>query len=313
MTLKPLVRWISNYRIPKALSAAVVISLLLVATGIGFFGLVQPALEWVNKAPQHMTHLRRRVQKIFPSIVPFNLAAEAVTDLGASEAEKKAEQKKSPTVKVTDKRGADSILNWTGTFLMVASETLVLLYLLLASGDLFTKKLVHVMPTLSDKKHAVEISREIEQHISRYLLSVSLINVGLGVLVGGGLHLMGLPNAGMWGIVAAVLNYVPYLGPLVGVILLSTAGLLSFDSLWWVFLPPAWYLLLHLIEANIITPVLIGHRFSINPVVIFVSLIFWTWLWGVPGALMSMPILASIKVVCDRIPRLSSLSELLAN
>ena len=97
------------------------------------------------------------------------------------------------------------------------------------------------------------------------------------------------------------------------VIVLGAVGLLTFDTVWKGLLPPAWYLLLHLLEANLITPVLLGRRFSLNPVVIFVSLIFWTWLWGVPGALLSVPILVSIKVVCDRVPALSSVSELLAS
>src|ERR1019366_4952173 len=96
-------------------------------------------------------------------------------------------------------------------------------------------------------------------------------------------------------------------------LVLATVGLLTFDSLWKGLLPPAWYLLLHLLEANLITPVLLGRRFTVNPVVIFVSLIFWTWLWGVPGALLSVPILVSIKVICDRVPSLSSVSELLTS
>jgi predicted PurR-regulated permease PerM len=106
---------------------------------------------------------------------------------------------------------------------------------------------------------------------------------------------MGVPNAAMWGIFVAVLNFVPYFGPVAGVIVLATVGLLTFDTLWQGLLPPAWYLLLHLLEANLITPVLLGRRFTLNPVVIFVSLIFWTWLWGVPGALLSVLILVSIK------------------
>jgi predicted PurR-regulated permease PerM len=123
---------------------------------------------------------------------------------------------------------------------------------------------------------------------------------------------MGVPNAAMWGMLVAVLNFVPYFGPAAGIALLATVGLLTFDTLWTAFLPPAWYLLLHLLEANIITPVLLGHRFTLNPVVIFVSLIFWTWLWGVPGALLSVPILVSIKAVCDRVPAMSPVSELLS-
>jgi predicted PurR-regulated permease PerM len=192
-------------------------------------------------------------------------------------------------------------------------ESLVLLYLLLASGDLFLQKLVRVMPTMSDKKRAVEISHEIQQQISNYLFSVSLINTGLGIIVGGGLYWLGVPNAAMWGVLIALLNFIPYFGPFAGISLLAVVGLLTFDTLWKGLLPPAWYLLLHLLEANFITPVLLGRRFTLNPVVIFVSLMFWTWLWGVPGALLSVPILVSIKVICERVPSMSHISELLTS
>jgi len=312
MALKPFIRWFSWCHIPPAFSAAMVLCLLVAAIGIGFLQLGRPALVWLNEAPQHMTELRQRVQKLFPRLAHFNQAAAAVNDLGATEEEKKEQQKKTPTVKVEDNRGTGSILNWTGTLLVGIGETLVLLYLLLASGDLFLQKLVRVMPTLNDKKRAVEISHEVQHNISNYLFSVSLINIGMGAVVGGGLYFMGVPNAATWGMFVAVLNFVPYFGPVFGFILLATVGLLTFDTLWQGILPPAWYLMFHLLEANLITPVLLGRRFTLNPVVIFVSLIFWTWLWGVPGALLSVPILVSIKVVCDRVPRLSPAGELLA-
>jgi len=312
MALKPLIRWLAGWHIPPALSAAVVLCLLVTAIGIGFFQLGRPALTWMNEAPQHMTDLRQRFQRIFPRLARFNRAAAAVNNLGATEAEKKEEQKTAPTVEVKDSRGTGSMLNWTGTLLAGLGETLVLLYLLLASGDLFLQKLVHVMPTLHDKKRAVEISHEIQQNISNYLFSVSLINLGLGIVVSVGLYFMGVPNAAMWGMFVALLNFVPYFGPAAGILLLAAVGLLAFDTMWQSLLPPGWYLLLHLLEANLITPVLLGRRFTLNPVVIFVSLIFWTWLWGVPGALLSVPILVSIKVVCDRVPALSSVTELLS-
>jgi len=312
MTLKPLIRWLSCCHIPPTLSAAVVLCLLMAAIGIGFFQLGRPALTWLNDAPQHMTELRQRVQTIFPRLARFSEAATAVNDLGATEEEKKAEQLKAPTVEVKYSRGTSSILNWTGTLLAGIVETLVLLYLLLASGDLFLQKLVRVMPTLRDKKSAVEISHEIQQNISHYLFSVSLINIGLGIVVSGGLYFMGVPDAAMWGVLVAALNFVPYFGPVVGVVLLAIVGLLTFGTLWQGFLPPAWYLLFHLLEANFITPILLGRRFTLNPVLIFVSLIFWIWLWGVPGALLAVPILVSIKVISDRVPAMSPVSELLS-
>jgi predicted PurR-regulated permease PerM len=309
MTLKPLIRWLSYGHIPPTISAAIVLCLLVAAVGIGFFQLGRPAMTWMNDAPAHMAELRHRVQRMFPRVARFNQAADAVNNLGAAE----EEQKKVTTVELKTSRVPSSFINWTGTFLVGVGEMLVLLYLMLASGDLFLQKLVHVMPTFREKKNAVEISHEIQQNISNYLFSVSLINIGLGALVSGGLYLLGVPNAVMWGVLVAVLNFIPYFGPVTGILLLATVGLLTFDSLWKGLLPPAWYLLLHLLETNLITPVLLGRRFTLNPVVIFVSLIFWTWLWGVPGALLSVPILVSIKVICDRVPTMSSVSELLTS
>ena len=308
MTLKPLIRWLSYCHIPPAISAAVVLCLLVAAVGIGFFQLGRPAMTWMNEAPQHMTELRQRVQRIVPGAARFSQAAAAVNNLGATE----EEQRRSPTVEIRTSR-FPSLFDWTGTFLVGIGETLVLLYLMLASGDLFLQKLVHVMPTMGDKRRAVEISHEIQHKISNYFFSVSLINLGLGILVSGSLYWLGVPNAAMWGTLVAVLNFIPYFGPVAGIILLGAVGLLTFDAFWKAILPSAWYLLLHLLEANFITPVFLGRRFTLNPVVVFVFLIFWTWLWGVPGALLSVPILVSIKVVCDHVPALSSVSELLTS
>jgi predicted PurR-regulated permease PerM len=312
VTLKPLIRWLSYCHIPPPLGAAIVLAVLVAGVSLGFFQLGRPALIWVDQAPQHLTELRQRVQKLLPPGARFREAAAAVNNLGATEAEKKEEQKQAPTVQVKDNHSSASLINWTENLLVGLGETMVLLYLLLASGDLFLQKLVRVMPTLRDKKRAVDISHEVQQNISNYLFSVSLINIGLGLMVSAGLYFMGVPNPVMWGLLAAILNFVPYFGPVGGVIVLAAVGLLTFDTLWKGLLPPAWYLSLHLLESNLITPVLLGRRFTLNPVVIFVSLIFWTWLWGVPGALLSVPILVSIKVICDRVPAMSSVSELLS-
>jgi len=308
MTLKPLIRWLSQCRLRPALGAAVVLSVFGVGIGIGFVKLGTPAMKWINDTPTHMAQLRQRVLKMLPPAVRFNLAADAVNNLGATE----AEQHRPPMVEVKDNRSSNAFMNRTGTVLAGAGEALVLLYLLLASGDLFLQKLVHVLPTLGDKKRAVEICHEIQQNISNYLFTVSLINIGLGVIASVGLYFLGVPNAAMWGLLVAALNFVPYFGPLAGIILLGAVGILTFDTWLQALLPPAWYLLLHLLEANLVTPHLLGRRFTLNPVVIFISLIFWTWLWGVPGALLSVPILVSLKVVCDRVPAMSSLSELLS-
>jgi predicted PurR-regulated permease PerM len=309
MTLKPVIRWFGYCRIRPAFAAAILLVILITTSGVAFFQLGRPAVAWMNGAPQHMVELRHKVEKMFPRIARFSEAATAVHDLGATQ----PDQGKVTTVELKTSNVPTTFINWTGAFLASLGETLVLLYLLLASGDMFLQKLVHVMPTFRDKKRAVEISREIQQNISNYLFSVSVINIALGAVASGGLYFLGVPNAGMWGMLVALLNFVPYFGPVSGMALLTSVGLLTFETLWQAVLPPLWYLLLHLVESNLVTPVLLGRRFTLNPVVIFVSLIFWTWLWGVPGALLSVPILVSIKAVSDRVASLSSLSEILTS
>lgn len=311
MTLKPLIDWLSRYHLPKTFSAAVVLIILITGAGIGFSQLGRPALQWINEAPEHVSELRHRLQERFPWIGSFNEAMAALNNFGATEYGKTTVRPEQPTLAVNLSHDTGSILNWTRSLLVRIGETLVLLYLLLASGDLFSHKLVHIMPTWRDKKRAVEINHEIQFNISHYLFSVTLINLVLGIIAGGGFYFMHVPNAAMWGMMVAILNYVPYFGPIAGMTLLAVVGLLTFDTLPLALLPFGWYLLLHLLEANFITPIVLGLRFTLNPVVIFISLIFWTWLWGMPGALLSVPILVSIKVVCDRVKTLSLVSELL--
>jgi predicted PurR-regulated permease PerM len=309
--LRPLVRWLTALKLPTPVAAAVVFCLLLAVMVFGVFQIERPAVKWLNEAPQHMTTIRHRFLRLFPKALHLPEATEAVTQLGETTADKKP-QDGVPVVEVRQQpRGPGPILNWTGTLLGGLGEVLVLSYLLLAAGDLFLQKVVRVTPTLRGKIQAVEISHEIQQNISTYLFSISLINIALGTLLGLGLSLMGVPNAVMWGVLAAVLNFVPYFGPICGVILLAAVGLLTFDNPLQGLLPPGLYLILHLIESNLVTPILLGKRFTLNPVAIFVSLMFWLWLWGIPGALLAVPVLVSVKVVCDRIPALSYLGELI--
>lgn len=320
MALKPLMRWVAVIHLGPSLSAAVIFVALVTFLGVGFTQLGRPAVAWIDDAPQHVADLKARMQRLYPNAMKMGHAVAAVSDLGAATGAaanasgpglKKASQKAPSTVEIRDQRGTTSILNWTGTVLAGLGEVLVLIYLILASGDLFLHKLVRVMPTLKDKKQAIEFSHEIQQNISNYLFAVTLINAVLGALVAGGLYLIGVPKAGMWGMLVAVMNFVPYFGPVIMIIILAIVGILSFDTLWQGLLPAAWFTALHLLESNFVTPILLGRRFTLNPVAIFVSLMFWLWLWGIPGALLSAPILVLVKAVCDRLPRAVFVSELI--
>ncbi|HEY1791658.1 MAG TPA: AI-2E family transporter [Opitutaceae bacterium] len=311
--LRPFMRGLARLGLRPAFSGAVVCAALMAVVGLGFFELARPAIRWMDEAPSHLSEMRGKFQQRFPNAARFGHAIDSLSDVGVASVARAHEEQPVQTVEIKDRRGANSILNWTGTVVAGLGEVFVLVYLLLASGDLFMHKLVRVMPTLRDKKRAVEITHEVQTNLSNYLFSVSVINICLGTIGAAGFHFLGVPRAAMWGMLAAVLNFVPYFGPILVVLLLAVVGMLSFDSVPQWVLPACWYLVLHLLESNFVTPILLGRRFTLNPVAIFVSLMFWLWLWGIPGALLAVPILVSVKAICDRVPNATYISELIGS
>jgi predicted PurR-regulated permease PerM len=170
-----------------------------------------------------------------------------------------------------------------------------------------------MLPRRKDKKRAMTITHETEHAISTYLFTVAIINCCLGTCVGLIMLFVGMPNPLMWGVMAALLNFIPYFGPLVGVGILAVAGLVQFDSWAHGILPSICYLCLHGVEANLITPTVLGHRLILNPVMVFISLMFWSWFWGVVGAFLTVPILMATKIVCDHVEGLAPIGELLGS
>ena len=308
MMLKPPTRWLRRCHLPVSAAAAIVVACALVVVGYGATHLARPASEWLDRAPENIPKLKQKFAHVLAPAARLTAAAADVGNLDAAERTTKIVQ----PVEVKDNRMASTMFTWTWSLLAGIGETVALLFLLLAWGERFVQKLVPMLPTLRDKKQIVEISRELENHISRYLFSVALINFGFGVAVGGALHLAGMPNAMMWGAAAALANFVPYFGPAVAVAAVAVAGLIEFDTLGSALLPAACYLGLHLIETNAVTPLVLGRRFTLNPVIIFVAVIFGIWLWGVTGAFLAVPLLVALKVMCERVQMLSSLGEFLS-
>jgi predicted PurR-regulated permease PerM len=189
--------------------------------------------------------------------------------------------------------------------------TVLVLYFLLVAGEIFLRRIVEVLPNFSDKRQAVDISQQIEADISAYLLTITAMNAAVGVATAVAMYLCGLGDPLLWGATAFLLNYVPILGPLFGVGIFLLAGMLSFDSLWSALLPPAIYFGIHLAEGETLTPMLLARRFTLNPVLVILSLVFWFWMWGVPGAILAVPMLAILKIVCDRVRPLKALGHVL--
>jgi predicted PurR-regulated permease PerM len=221
----------------------------------------------------------------------------------------------SPTVRGAPAATASSlwVTLFTGTRAVAGGlfETVLVLFFLLLAGDTFLRRLVEILPRFSDKRQAVDISQQIEADISIYLLTVTIMNACVGIATALVMRLCGLGDPILWGAVAFLLNYVPILGPTLGVVTFILAGLLTIDSLWGALLPAVLYLGIHLIEGETITPMLLARRFTLNPVLVILSLIFWYWMWGVPGAILAVPMLAITKIICDRIQILAALGHFL--
>ncbi len=227
-----------------------------------------------------------------------------MTNLNAEEKGRKVEVRK-PSF-------GETWLAPTQDFVIGGGTVLVLLFFLLASGDLFLRKLVTVLPRFEDKKTAVEISRQIEHDISRYLFSICVINLFFGAAIGIAMVFLGMPNPLLWGAMAGLLHFVPFLGAVVGMTVVTLVAAITLDGAGAILLVPATYFGLNIIEEYVVVPLVLGRRLMLNPVVLFVWLIFWGWLWSVPGALMAVPLLAIMKIVCDHVEPLGAIGEFIA-
>jgi predicted PurR-regulated permease PerM len=308
LILYPAVRALKRVRVPEPLGAAIIVGALAIALGFGLYQLFEPATDWIGKMPKVVQQVERKLWSVRKSMEEVSKAAEKVEALTNVEG-----RSKRPQQVVAGQRSLVSrIWDTTQNVVLSAGATLVLLFFILASGDMFLRKLVRVLPTLTDKKTAVHVARTIQTAIARYLFTITCINLGLGVLTAAAMHLLGMPNAVLWGVLVFLLNYVPYIGPALSGTVLTVVAFLTFDDLTDVLMVPLVYFTLEIIEGQFVTPLLTGRSLTLNPVMIFLSMLLWGWLWGAIGALMAVPILMTFKIFCDHIASLSAVGEFLS-
>lgn len=301
--LSPLVRSLHRLHIPIPLGAALVLVSLLGVTALALYHLSGPASSWVEQAPTALRQAEYNLRGLTESVGKVEEATEQLENLTGGDQDE--------TVQVEQTTMSDALLSQTQQFAISAAVVFFLLYFLLASGDLFLRKLVHVLPMLRRKRIAVQIAHSIENDLSRYLFTYAMINTALGTVVGFGFYLLGLPDPVLWGLMVAVLNFVPYLGPLVGVSIIGIVAFVSFESTVRALAAPALYFTINALEGNLVTPLVMGRRLQLNPVAIFLSLTFWGWIWGLAGALLAVPLLVALKIICDNVATLAPLGEFL--
>lgn len=307
LVLMPVVRFLRRkLRLPDVVSSGLIVIGLAAVTIGGVYLLHRPAVNWLRELPQGFARMEDEIRELRRPVEELHQAAEQV-DAAANVSDGSALE-----VKVKQPGSVDMLIDGLQGLVIGGFMVGAYVFFLLASGDMFLLKLVRVIPKFEDKKLAVTIVHEIQEDIASYVFTITLINIALGVTVGGVLYALGVPNAGLWGVMATVLNYVPYLGAAVGVMVVGTVAMLRFDTVAEVLTPPICYLVLTSVEATFITPLILGKRLTLNPVVLFTCVVFWGWLWGIPGALIAVPCTVALAIMCTHIKQLQPVAEFIS-
>jgi len=281
-----------------------VVGCLIGGISLGVYRLASPARDWMVKLLETARQVERKLRDVKQSVREVTKATQEVDKLTALESGEKTQK-----VEVRKPTFGETLLAPTQDFIVGAGMVVVLLFFLLASGDLFLRKLVNLLPNFTEKKTAVDIARQIEYSVSIYLFSITAINAFFGSAIGIAMYFLGMPNPLLWGAMAGLLHFIPFLGSLVGISIVTLVAAITFNEVIPILLVPASYLGLNLLEEYVVLPLVMGRRLMLSPVIVLLWIFFWAWLWGVAGALIAVPLLAIFKIICDRFEPLNSLGE----
>jgi predicted PurR-regulated permease PerM len=304
--LRPVVRGLERLHVSTVVGATVVsLGLLAVLVG-GGVALVNPVRTWVSQLPATFEAAGRKLAPARQSLEQVSQATHTLSESsGAPGAPPAAPaQPAVPPFLV-------QIFGTTAALIAGLAEVLLLLYLLLASGDLFLRKLVEVLPLFRDKRMAVTVTEQVQQAVTQYIVATLMINVGQGAVVGLALWGLGMPYPWLWGGLTVLLEFIPYLGATGMIILLTATAFSQFDALGRILLIPGTYLVIAALQNNLVSPLVYGQRLKLNPVAVLVGVLFWWLLWGVAGAFLAVPFFATLKILADHVDSLTPIATFL--
>jgi predicted PurR-regulated permease PerM len=302
----PVIRVFGRWHMPAPVGAALIVLAFAGAVGFAGYRLAGPVEVLVGRAPEVLRKAGVRLRVVAKPVDQVTRAAEQVESVATVEG-----HSRTPQVELRGPSMASRFFGTTQLLVEYALEIALLLFFLLAGGDLFLEKLVKLLPHVSDKRTAVHAARAIELSISRYLLTVAVINVCEGALVAVAMWAIGMPTPVVWGVMVACTEFIPYVGMAINVAVLTVVGLTTFPTLGHALLGPAIFVAVNAVQGNIVTPLVLGRRLTLNPVAILVGVAFWWSVWGVAGALVAVPLLAAFKIVADHVPSLAPAGEFL--
>ena len=294
--LNPVVRALNHLYLPRALGALLVMGVLLALLAEGAMLVTGPAEEWIRQTPQALHQLAPKVrQMIRPFSAASHAASQSLIGFGVG-APAPAAASAPPSF------GMGDVLLLAPRVLAAALTVLLLVFFFLTYGDQMRRRLVAASPRFAYRRIALNLVRGIQYEISRYLLTVTLINAGLGAMTAGILWYRKMPDPVLWGCVVAMLNFMPYIGAITSFALLGVVGVLHFNALSHALLPALCFAVAAALEGNLVTPLIMGQRMRLSPLAILVWLLVWGWLWGIPGALLAVPMLTCVKLIAERVP-----------
>jgi len=301
--LRPLVRGLERLRVSTVVGAAMVSLGLLGALVVGGFASVNPVRAWLNQLPGSFEAAGHKLAPARESLEQVSQATHALGERSGAPPAAPAPPTIPPFLV--------QFFGTTATLVAGLTEVLLLLYLLLASGDLFLRKLVEVLPMFRDKRTAVEVTEQVQQAVTQYIVTTLVINVGQGVVVGFALWGLGMPSPWLWGGLTVILEFIPYLGATGMIILLTAAAFSQFDPIGHILLVPGTYLVIAALQNNLVSPLVYGQRLKLNPVAVLAGVLFWWLLWGVAGAFLAVPFFATLKILADHVESLTPIATFL--
>ena len=306
LLLMPLVRYLRTWRMPDLASAFILVATVVILFGAGVLTLAGQAQKWLADSP---TILRRAGALVPTESGPFKHMKQASAAI--QQLTRGSDEVKPLAVEVASQDGMLTALGVSTHFVGGAVIVFVLAFFLLAFSWDLTNQAVESRDSFSEKRNIVQLLRNIENGVSRYLYTVTVINCGLGVAAAIILWLMNIPNPMLWGVLVTTMNYIPHIGAFICMAVLFLVGAVTHESLWYGLATASMFAVLTSLESYLITPLVLSRSLQLSPLAIILSILFWGWLWGIAGGLMAAPLLAMLKITCDQFASLKAVAVLL--